>query len=208
MEDLNTGVGDIQGSVQGRDLSGSVASGRMEGVGRISGPRQDIDIAHYRRLLMEKKTQVEHGIKTIMENTFSEGQKWNVGESSSYDQHIAEQGLETFERGKDLGLKEGLEANQHKVNKALERMDNGTYGYCQNCKQPMILGRLEAMPDAELCVSCQERLQVTLPYRRPVEEETINTYMRGIETLTDEPYAVGSEERDKAHQGKNAKRIT
>ncbi len=165
-------------------------------------------MTHYRLLLMEKKSQVEHGIKSIKDNTFSEGQKWNVGESSSYDQHIAEQGLETFERGKDLGLKEGLETHQFKVAKALERMDNGTYGYCQNCKQPLASGRLEVMPDAELCVSCQEHQEALSAIRRPVEEQTINTYMRGTETLTDEPYAVGREERDKAHQGKNAKRLT
>lgn len=172
------------------------------------GPRQDVDLMHYRQLLMEKKSQVESGIRSIMEKTFSEEQKWNVGESSSYDQHIAEQGLETFERGKDLGLKDGLEIDQFKVNKALERLENGTYGYCLSCKQPLEIGRLEAMPDAELCVPCQERQEVKPASRRPVEEQTINTYMRGLETLTDEPYSVGGEERNKAHKGKNVNRLT
>ncbi len=169
--------------------------------------RQDIDFGKYQSLLWEKRASVERGLRSIMDKSFSESQKGNVGEISSYDQHSADLALDTFEREKDLGLKDGLEIDSHKVDLALERIRMGTYGYCLRCHKFIPEGRLEAMPDAELCVHCQEEQEVVPANRRPVEEKVTNTYMRGIETLADDPYAEGSQQRDRAQRVKNVIRL-
>lgn len=45
----------------------------------------------------------------------------------------------------------------HKIDKALARIDDGTYGYCEETGEPIGLKRLEARPIATLCISAQER---------------------------------------------------
>lgn len=42
---------------------------------------------------------------------------------------------------------------------ALERIDSGDYGFCQECGEPIGLARLEVVPQAHLCVSCQDMLE-------------------------------------------------
>lgn len=43
-----------------------------------------------------------------------------------------------------------------KIEKALERIDNGTFGTCEECDEPIALKRLEARPEATLCIRCKE----------------------------------------------------
>ena len=45
----------------------------------------------------------------------------------------------------------------HKIDMALERIDNGTYGYCEETGEPIGLKRLEARPIATLCIEAQEQ---------------------------------------------------
>lgn len=54
----------------------------------------------------------------------------------------------------NLSLEDQLELILKKINRALEAIENGTYGQCQKCKNAIERGRLEIMPYAELCVSC------------------------------------------------------
>jgi DnaK suppressor protein len=42
------------------------------------------------------------------------------------------------------------------INAALERIEEGTYGHCLNCEEPIGEKRLRALPWAELCIRCQE----------------------------------------------------
>lgn len=44
-----------------------------------------------------------------------------------------------------------------KINQALDRIENGTYGYCEETGEPIGLGRLEARPVTTLCIEAQER---------------------------------------------------
>ena len=44
-----------------------------------------------------------------------------------------------------------------KINQALDRIENGTYGYCEETGEPIGLARLEARPVATLCIEAQER---------------------------------------------------
>ena len=45
----------------------------------------------------------------------------------------------------------------HKIDMALERIDNGTYGYCEETGEPIVIKRLEARPIATLCIEAQEQ---------------------------------------------------
>jgi DnaK suppressor protein len=55
-----------------------------------------------------------------------------------------------------LGLKARQQQALMRVRNALEAVRNGTYGTCRRCKGPMAIERLEAQPDAVICVKCAE----------------------------------------------------
>lgn len=95
-------------------------------------------------------------------------------ELSLYDQHSGDLGSETFEREKDAGLQEMLEAELIQVNDALDRLNNGKYGTCQRCGQPIDPMRLNRLPSASLCISCARREQDR--FVRPPEEEILNIH--------------------------------
>ena len=53
-----------------------------------------------------------------------------------------------------VGLQEGVAAELAAIDAALLRFDDGRYGVCLRCAQPIGAGRLEARPAAELCIEC------------------------------------------------------
>ena len=69
----------------------------------------------------------------------------------------AELATETVERELDLTVREAAEASLHDVERALQRLEKGTYGVCLVCAKPIADGRLEAKPEAEYCVEHQPR---------------------------------------------------
>lgn len=56
-----------------------------------------------------------------------------------------------------LPLEQNFEKRLEAINKALERIKNGTYGICVNCGKPIPEKRLEVMPEADRCLDCQGR---------------------------------------------------
>lgn len=105
-----------------------------------------------------------------------ESQGASIEELSTYDNHPADIGSETFERGKDLALRGNLSDRLQKIDRALERLRDGRYGICEACGGPIGRARLEAVPEATLCIACQRRREAEErpdPGRRPVEEEVL-----------------------------------
>lgn len=97
-----------------------------------------------------------------------------LGELSLYDNHPADIGSEMFERAKDVGLRDMDKLQLQAIDRALDAMDNGTYGTCQECGKAISEARLEAYPLATLCIDCKSDDERTHPDRsRPIEEEFI-----------------------------------
>jgi RNA polymerase-binding transcription factor DksA len=85
------------------------------------------------------------------EHLDDESEQESLAELSSFDQHEADIGTETFEREKDLSILEQVEAELADVEYAIRRLDDGTYGTCEACGRPIDQERLEAMPATRLC---------------------------------------------------------
>jgi DnaK suppressor protein len=78
-----------------------------------------------------------------------------TAENEHYSNHPAEVASETFEQEKDLALEMNLRRLLQRTTDALRRFDQGTYGICSDCAQPIPLDRLDAVPQATLCVKCK-----------------------------------------------------
>ena len=74
---------------------------------------------------------------------------------NNYRDHMADQGSATFERELDMTLDDNVRSSLVEVRKSLARMDEGVYGTCERCAQPISDSRLEAMPTANLCITCK-----------------------------------------------------
>ena len=64
---------------------------------------------------------------------------------------------ETLELERRLALESQIKDQLARVGHALEKFDKGTYGLCDSCGQPIDPARLEALPQASLCLSCKAK---------------------------------------------------
>ncbi|WP_116245172.1 TraR/DksA C4-type zinc finger protein [Nocardiopsis sp. FIRDI 009] len=69
----------------------------------------------------------------------------------------ADTGAKAFQREHDLALAYNTRDLLAKSERAIERMDAGTYGVCESCGQAIGKARLQAFPRATLCVTCKQR---------------------------------------------------
>ena len=68
-----------------------------------------------------------------------------------------EEATESFELEKRLAIEKQIRGQLTEVENALHKFEKGTYGLCDICGQPIDPGRLEALPQANLCMSCKAK---------------------------------------------------
>jgi len=115
-----------------------------------------VESDHVRRRLDEERARLgEIRVGYEQEHLMTESETDSVAELSAHAQHQADLGTETFNRERDLTILEHIDAELSDVEHALRRLDDGTYGICEACGQPIADDRLEAMPAARFCMSDQ-----------------------------------------------------
>lgn len=108
--------------------------------------------------LLEERQRLENEISNIAASGIR-ADTFLVDEQDGYDQHPADEGSELFEREKNLTVQRTLEETLQNVNEALRKFDEGTYGLCETCGQPISEKRLRALPAATHCIECQSKLE-------------------------------------------------
>ena len=103
-----------------------------------------------RQILQSSLAEIQQQLEGSDETTRPvELDQQSVGRVSRIDA-IQQQQMAIAGRDQVLRLAEAI---RH----ALQRIENGSYGYCLDCGELINYARLEARPQAELCVSCQEK---------------------------------------------------
>ena len=97
-----------------------------------------------RKRVIEELGQLKAGVRPAEERR--EGSPFGKRE---------EEATETFELEKRLALEKRLVSQLAEVERALHKFDDGTYGLCDSCGQSIDPARLEALPQANLCLSCK-----------------------------------------------------
>jgi RNA polymerase-binding protein DksA len=109
------------------------------------------EIGDLRGRLLEEKGQLESQLATIEEATFATSQSDISGEVS-FDDENADAGTFTFERERDLSIENNVRDLLGKIDRALSRIAEGTYGICSRCGKPIEKSRLKALPYVDLCI--------------------------------------------------------
>lgn len=73
------------------------------------------------------------------------------------ERNFADSAHSTAERARLLSVMKALRANLRWVDRALTKMELGTYGPCERCGRPISIERLEALPWAILCIDCARK---------------------------------------------------
>lgn len=79
----------------------------------------------------------------------------DCSEESPYDQHMAETAAVTLDREVDLTLQENAKAALAQIDRALSKLEDGSYGRCDKCGKEIGEARLESVPSATLCMDCK-----------------------------------------------------
>jgi len=73
--------------------------------------------------------------------------------------HLADDATDVFARERDMALRNNAQELLTQVDAALERMDAGNYGICARCGKAITPDRLEALPYAIYCITCQSEVE-------------------------------------------------
>jgi DnaK suppressor protein len=76
------------------------------------------------------------------------------GTAQGFGKRIGDGTVEAISRLTEIGVGTSLEVGLARTERALAKLDDGTYGLCDTCGKPIAAKRLQAMPDAVLCIEC------------------------------------------------------
>ena len=113
------------------------------------------EIRSLRKLLLARKTELLDSYGTLEDEARRE-----AGELSAVPYHPADLGTDSFDQSLSLALLENESTAIREIDLALERMDQGTYGACEECGGPIGKARLRALPQATLCRACKSLQEV------------------------------------------------
>ena len=114
-----------------------------------------LDLAVMRKRLEEKQAELQQHIASL---TGSPVQPEDAIQASDGVVEPEEEAVDLEETDVEQAILDNEKTLLVEVQQALARIDNGTYGICSNCGQPIPEKRLEAIPLAALCVTCESKL--------------------------------------------------
>lgn len=134
-------------------------------------------IKYFNGKLEKEKTRINQVIEKMKKNDPINASNEMATELSFYDNHPSDIATELA----DIGIGKALAANEisilKQINTAMESIKEGTYGICKRCKKEINEERLNFIPYAQLCISCQNLKSDILDVRdindRPVEESVL-----------------------------------
>ena len=108
-------------------------------------------IARFKRILLKEREQIVGEVKQIVESSKEMGQDGI--------QDIGDEAANIYNKQVLLSLNENERLRLKEVDESLDRIENGTYGICEECGGPISIKRLEVRPVAKYCVPCLTKLE-------------------------------------------------
>ncbi len=93
-------------------------------------------------------------------------EKPELGSAQGFGKRIGDGTTEAISRLTEIGVGRSLETGLGRTDRALAKLDEGTYGTCDACGEPIPPRRLQAIPDSVHCVTCAAAERALPPPRR------------------------------------------
>lgn len=115
------------------------------------------DLQSYRRVLQSLRSRLTGDVSLLAEEALAGGGEG--GSPSAAPLHPADQGTDAFEQEFTLSLIRNQEQALEEIAEALDRIDRGTFGKCEECEGAITKARLQTLPYARHCVACARKVQ-------------------------------------------------
>lgn len=111
-------------------------------------------IKQLRQLLITERAKLAAEIKSIAQDA-SKSPREASGDLSGYTVHMADMAADTYDREVSMNIVSNEQEILYQIDDALKRLDDGSFGTCQQCNQVIGMSRLKAVPYASMCIACQ-----------------------------------------------------
>ena len=126
----------------------------------MSHKNETIDRERYlllKGMLEDRRREIHEKLRSLREAIPAASQDVRDAEEQSVDEFVQEV---------DLALMQMKSDTLKKIDQAILRLEQGTYGHCEECEQEIASARLRSLPFAVLCRDCQEATEDRVRYER------------------------------------------
>ena len=115
------------------------------------------ELKYFKKIILKKKDAALGDLQHITDDTLKKSQKEASGDISGYTYHMADVATDNYDREFSLGLASNERKALYELDDALKRIEDETFGFCDDCKGSIAKIRLRAVPSARLCIKCQQK---------------------------------------------------
>jgi DnaK suppressor protein len=118
-----------------------------------------VDLDGYRKQLQGLRSRLRGDVSHLTSEALHETGGEASGSLSNTPIHMADLGTDNFEQEFTLGLIKNEEQALDEIGNALDRIDQGIFGHCEECHKEIPKARLQALPYTRYCVECARKLE-------------------------------------------------
>jgi RNA polymerase-binding protein DksA len=116
-----------------------------------------IDTEHFKQRLLEERRRAQEALERLQRE--DEGQLEDEHEEIQSDNHPGDVATALYDRELDYAFEDNVERVIEAIDAALRRIEDGTYGICENGGEQIPVERLEAIPWTTLCIDCKRKAE-------------------------------------------------
>ena len=120
--------------------------------------KRKLDVKKYKQVLEDERDRLRTELKRIEDRAAGRDRLHAQTAGQDFDEPGGDAASETVERAQSMAVGASLRELLEQVTSALEKVENGTYGVCDECGKNITKKRLEALPWATLCKECRAGL--------------------------------------------------
>ena len=117
------------------------------------------ELDSFREVLRKLRARLRGDLDQMTDEALRRDQPDSSGNLSNVPLHMADVGTENYDQEFTLSLIENEQVVLDQIQDALARVDEGTYGMCTECEQPIAKPRLQAIPYAKYCIECAREME-------------------------------------------------
>jgi RNA polymerase-binding transcription factor DksA len=117
------------------------------------------ELKAFRDALLDLRSRLRGDLDQMTDEALRRDQPDSSGNLSNVPLHMADVGTENYDQEFTLGLIENEQGTLELVNAALDRLNHGKYGRCEECNEPIAKPRLQALPYTRHCIQCARELE-------------------------------------------------
>lgn len=117
------------------------------------------ELKPYKQLLLALRSRLRGDVNAMANAALKTNGAESTGDLSRMPIHMADIGSDNFEQEFTLSLMETEEGTLDAVETAIEKIEDGIYGECEECGGQISKARLQAIPYTPLCIKCAQKLE-------------------------------------------------